>query len=191
MLSATGRLRLFTDIDVPYEVNSMARLLYYLDAKGYHMVAGDRRLPSSSYFAQISPLRHISSVIYSNIVGKLVAGGWYDTQCGLKGFRGDVAEDLFSVGIIDRFAFDVELFYVALKRNYDIKRIPVRLRKNESSSVSVLRDGLVMLLDLGRVLLHRARGGYGHGPPLVLEDEDTAAVEAWRGARAEEAPDVE
>jgi dolichyl-phosphate beta-glucosyltransferase len=185
MLAAKGRLRMFTDIDVPYEAESMARALYYLDARGFHMVAGDRRLPSSSYFTQVSGLRRFSSVVYSNVVGRLVAGGWYDTQCGLKGFRGDVADDLFSVGIVDRFAFDVELFYVALKRNYDIKRIPVRLRKNDSSTVRVLRDGLAMVRDLGRVLAHQALGRYKGPHQQILEDHDGAAVQAWQARNLE------
>jgi hypothetical protein len=64
------------------------------------------------------------------------------------------------VGRIDRFAVDVELFYVALKRNYDIKRLPVRLHCQEGSSVRLVRDGLAMMRDVLRIRWNQLRGRY-------------------------------
>ncbi|MBT8469737.1 MAG: glycosyltransferase [Deltaproteobacteria bacterium] len=160
MLAATGRYRFYTDIDVPYELANIEAMLWYLDFKEFHFVAGDRTLDESSYHLQVPWLRRAASHVYSTVVGRLVAGGWFDTQCGLKGFRDHVAKDLFSVGRINRFAFDVELFYIALKRNYDIKRLPVRLRCNETSTVDVLRDGAAMVRDLGAIRLNQLFGRY-------------------------------
>ena len=160
MRAASGRYRIYTDIDVPYELSVIDSFLYYLDTKEFDLVVGDRNLAQSSYFNEISLARRLSSRVYSTFVGRLVAGGWYDTQCGLKGLRADVAEDLFSVMRIQRFAFDVELLYIALKRNYDIKRLPVRLRVNETSTVSVLVDGSAMVRDLGLILLNQLVGRY-------------------------------
>ena len=124
--------------------------------------------------------------MYSFIVGRFVAGGWFDTQCGIKGFRDHVAEDLFSVARVDRFAFDVELFYIALKRNYDIKRLPVRLRCQEGSSVRVVRDGLAMVRDLAVIRTHQLAGHYRPTKPVVLTiDSSPHAVNARPAA-----PDV-
>jgi hypothetical protein len=141
-------------------------MLWYLDFKEIHFVAGDRTLDESSYYMHVPWLRRAASHIYSTFVGRLVAGGWFDTQCGIKGFRDHVAEDLFGVGRIDRFAFDVELFYIALKRNYDIKRIPVRLRCNETSTVSVITDGATMVRDLGVIWLNQQFGRYRARVPV-------------------------
>jgi glycosyltransferase involved in cell wall biosynthesis len=160
MRHASGRYRLYTDIDVPYELSAIDSFLYYLDTKEYDIVAGDRNLEESSYFHQLSLARRMASRVYSTFLGRLVTGGWYDTQCGLKGFRGEVADDLFGVTRINRFAFDVELLYVALKRNYDIKRLPVRLRVNETSTVSVVLDGSAMVRDLGVILFNQRVGRY-------------------------------
>ena len=181
MLAARGRVRIFTDVDIPYELECIDRALYYLVFKEFHFVAGDRTLEESSYYHQVSVARHISSEVYSTVVGRLVAGGWFDTQCGLKGFRDHVADDLFSVSRIDRFAFDVELFYVALKRNYDIKRIPVQLRSNETSSVRVLRDGPAMVRDLAVIRYNQLRGAYQpKGPVRRYEDDADEQVVRWR-----------
>lgn len=148
MLNAKGKYRIFTDVDIPFEYDAFERFLKYLSEKEFDVVVGDRTLDGSSYFTEIPRIRKIGSAIFSFIVGRFVAGGHFDTQCGMKGFRADVAEDLFGVGRIKGFAFDVELLYISLKRNYDIKRLPVVLRCQEGSSVSVIRHGLGMLVDL-------------------------------------------
>jgi dolichyl-phosphate beta-glucosyltransferase len=160
MLAATGRYRFYTDVDVPYDLANIESMLWYLDFKEFHFVAGDRTLDESSYYVHVPWFRRAASHVYSTVVGRLVAGGWFDTQCGLKGFRDHVADDLFGVGRVNRFAFDVELFYIALKRNYDIKRLPVRLRCNETSTVNVLTDGAAMVRDLGAIRLNQFLGRY-------------------------------
>jgi dolichyl-phosphate beta-glucosyltransferase len=98
--------------------------------------------------------------VFSRFVGTFLTGGFFDTQCGFKAFRADVAEALFGMARIDRFAFDVELLYLALLHHLDIKRIPVELRNNETSAVRLVRDSLRMLLDVGRIRLFASRGLY-------------------------------
>jgi dolichyl-phosphate beta-glucosyltransferase len=160
MQHASGDFCIFTDVDIPFEKDAFERFLYYLDFKEFDVVIGDRTLPGSSYFAEVSGLRKFGSNILSFIVGRFVAGGHFDTQCGMKGFRGEVARDLFSVGRINGFAFDVELLYISLKRNYDIKRLPVVLRCQEGSTVSVVRHGLGMVMDLFRIKWNHVNGRY-------------------------------
>ena len=84
----------------------------------------------------------------------------YDTQCGIKGFRAEVAEDIFGVSRINRFAIDVELIYIAMKRNYDIKRLPVTLRHWGDSQLHIVRDGLAMFWDFTQIILNHYRGYY-------------------------------
>jgi len=165
MLGARGRYVMFTDADVPFELDTIKTALHYLDFKEFHFVAGDRTLRDSVYFARLPRSRRIASAICSFIVGRFITTGWFDTQCGLKGFQASVAKDLFGVARVDRFAFDVELFYVALKRNYDIKRIPVRLVSNDTSSVRLARDGFSFAIDLLRIRWRQLWGQYRERSP--------------------------
>jgi dolichyl-phosphate beta-glucosyltransferase len=160
MQRANGKYRIFTDVDIPFEKEGMAQFLHYLDFKEFDVVVGDRTLPQSSYFTEISTIRKFGSNIFSFIVGRFVAGGHFDTQCGMKGFSAKAAEDLFSVGKLNGFAFDVELLYISLKRNYDIKRLPVVLRCQEGSSVNVLKHGTKMLVDLFQIKWNHLTGKY-------------------------------
>jgi len=154
MQNAKGRFRIFTDADIPYQFENLNDMLYTLDAKEFDMVVGDRTLKDSSYFTEIKTSRSIGSKVFSFVVGKFIAGGRFDTQCGLKGFRDTVADDLFRVARINGFTLDVELFYIAHKRKYNIKCIPVKLRSSEGNSVNVLLDGIKMLFDLPKIVFN-------------------------------------
>jgi dolichyl-phosphate beta-glucosyltransferase len=160
MLKAQGGFRIFTDVDIPFEYEAFDRFIHYLDIKEFDVVIGDRNLPGSKYFTEISKLRKVGSNIFSFIVGRFVASGHFDTQCGMKGFSASAANDLFSVSKIKGFAFDVELLYISLKRNYDIKRLPLILRNQEGSSVSVLKHGMGMLRDLLKIKWNHVTGKY-------------------------------
>ena len=160
MLKARGDFQVFTDVDIPFNYEDLDNFIHYLDDKEFHVVVGDRTLPDSVYFTEISRIRKIGSNVFSFIVGRFVVGGHFDTQCGMKGFRKEVAKDIFTLTRIPSFAFDVEVLYISLKRNYDIKRLPVVLRKQEGSSVKVIQHGLGMIIDLFKIKINQLRGKY-------------------------------
>jgi dolichyl-phosphate beta-glucosyltransferase len=155
-----GKFKLFTDADIPYEYEAIATMLHYLDEKEFDMVVGDRKMHRSIYYEDMSWLRNIGSKVFSAVVGLFIVGGWYDTQCGIKAFRKESADTLFGLSKINGFAMDVELFYLALKRDYDIKRISVKLRSTDGKSVRLLKHGILMVADLLRILFFQLSGKY-------------------------------
>ncbi len=177
MLASRGRVRVFTDVDLPYDLELIAAAAYFIRERGFQVAIGDRTLPGSSYALEVGWRRRLASAVFSRLVGTSLTGGFFDTQCGFKAFRADVAEALFQLARIDRFAFDVELLYLALLYRADIKRIPVQLRNNETSAVRLLRDSTRMLLDVGRIRLLAWRGAY-RCPALaaIVADDYAAAV---------------
>ena len=164
MERATGDIRAFTDADLPYGTEPLLLAERYIGERGFHAVVGDRTLPGSSYQHE-GLLRRSVSEVASFTFRTLVTGGIYDTQCGFKAFRGDVADELFRIARIDGFAIDVELIYLLLKYRLDIKRIPVRLRYNAGSSVRVVRDSARAATDILKMRANWARGAY-HSPGL-------------------------
>jgi hypothetical protein len=108
----------------------------------------------------------------------LVTGGIYDTQCGFKVFRGDVAAEVFRLSRIPGFAIDVELLYLLLKYRLDVKRIPVRLERNAPSSVRVVKDSLAAFRDIATIRVNWSTGRY-RSPALigVLQEELREDVE--------------
>ena len=157
---ATGDIIIFTDADIPFEGEAIEKAIHYLTFKEYDLVLGDRGLSESNYFDKVSTKRRFGSGLFTFIVGRFVTTGFSDTQCGFKAFRKEIATDLFSKSRINGFAFDVELVYISLKRNYDIKKIPVILRSQDGNSVSVLKHGVMMLFDLFKIKLNHLKGLY-------------------------------
>ncbi len=160
MLAAKGGFIIFTDADIPFENNSIVRFIECLSLEDTELVIGDRRLPESEYYTEISFLRKLSSILFTFIISRYITAGFKDTQCGLKGFKKEIAQDLFSVGRLNGFAFDVELLYIALLRNYRIKRLPVRLRNDEGKSIHLLKHSYTMMREILTLKTNHLRGFY-------------------------------
>ncbi|CAN5495407.1 glycosyltransferase family 2 protein [soil metagenome] len=175
MLVARGEVRGFTDGDLPYGTEPLAFALHCIRDRGFHAAIGDRTLPGSSYFGA-GAVRTVVSELASFAFRTLVTGGIYDTQCGFKLFRGDVADGLFRASRINRFAVDVELIYLLLKYRLDIKRIPVRLERNASTSVHVVRDSARAFSDIVRMRAHWAMGHYRSPALVACLEADTRLV---------------
>jgi len=158
MLAATGRKVLFTDADIPYRLTDMATVVERLDHAP--VVIGDRTLQGAEYNVPVPLLRRVASFLFSQLTSRVITGGHYDTQCGLKGFTHDAARTVFGRTTFAHFGFDVEVIYIALKQGYRIDRVPVVLERNRRSSVSVVRDSLLMLRDVFRLKWNHLRGRY-------------------------------
>jgi hypothetical protein len=91
-----------------------------------------------------------------------------DTQCGLKGFRADVAKEIFALTRIDRFAFDIEVLHIAELHGRSVVEVPVELRSVGGSTVRVVRDGLRLLRDVRRIGRWSAAGAYERTPGAVM-----------------------
>lgn len=145
MNRATGSCRVFTDADLPYDLEALPYLADLINEKGFHLAVGDRTLPESASMTSSRVARKVSSRVFSFVVRMLVTGGLFDSQCGLKAFDGRVADALFPLLRDESFSGDVELLYIALKYNLSIRRIPVRLQRSSASTVQLRAHSLPML----------------------------------------------
>lgn len=160
MAVARGRCRVFTDADVPYELDALDEMVRHVLDRRFHLAVGDRTLPGSSYAAELGPVRRVTTQAFTLFVRLFVTSGLADTQCGLKAFRADVAEALFPLLAEERFAGDVEILYIALLHALEIKRVPVRLAFQGESTVHPRSDAARMLAALARIRRRRRRGAY-------------------------------
>lgn len=148
MILAKGEYKIFTDADIPYGLEIIEKMLHYLDFKEFDVCIGNRRSAHSKYFANISYSRKLSSFFFTGLVSRFVVTGINDTQCGLKGFKGEIADLLFPKLAVKGFGFDIEILYLSYKNELDIKRIPVIFEGNDVSTVSLAIDSIRMFKDL-------------------------------------------
>ena len=90
---------------------------------------------------------------FNRLVKLLVMDNFNDTQCGFKLFRGDVARELFREARIDRFAYDVEILALAIRKGYRVAEVPIQWLNDPASKVNPIRDSLKMLVDLVKIRL--------------------------------------
>lgn len=160
MASTSGDCCLFTDIDLPYDLEAIPFAYELIVGKGLNVVLGDRTLSDSVAQIRTSWFRRAMSRTFSKFVTLFAIGGVFDFQCGFKAFNGLLARDLFPLIKIDGFGFDVEIFYLLLKHNIMIKKIPVRLRNASDSTVAPLWHGLKMIWTTLKMVIDFKSGRY-------------------------------
>jgi dolichyl-phosphate beta-glucosyltransferase len=155
MTQARGACRVFTDADLPYRLDAIDRCADEILHKGRPAVFGNRLLSASDASAQ--PLfRQWAGRIVRAATGTLLGRRDVDTQCGLKGFSGPLADALFPMLKIDGFLFDAEATLLLTRAGVPISFVPVELGAQSSSTVRFARTGLMTLREAWR--LFRIRG---------------------------------
>ena len=156
VLASTGDPLLVSDTDLSTPLGEGVKLAERLPT---HPVAiGSRALDEALVRKRQPFYRQFMGKTFNTFVRLIAVPGIHDTQCGFKLFRGHVARDLFRRARIDRFAYDVEILYLARKEGLAIAEVPVLWFNSPESKVSVVRDSLRMLRDLVRIRwIHRGR----------------------------------
>ena len=75
--------------------------------------------------------------------------------------RRDPVLPLFRAARVERFAYDVEILYLARKAGIRVLEVPVVWRDAPGSKVNALSDSFDMLRDVLRIVLRDRRGRYG------------------------------
>lgn len=150
VLAAEGDLILFTDCDNAYGEDAVGALADTLVKTGADIVVGSRNLSKDGYEGY-TPLRKLASKTYIKVISIAAGFKLSDSQCGIKGFRRDIAKKIFSNCEVDRFAFDLEVIMIATKIGAKIAEMPVKIINHRESTVHIVRDSIKMLRDVRRM----------------------------------------
>jgi dolichyl-phosphate beta-glucosyltransferase len=157
--AATGRTIVYTDADLSYPPDQVLAVLADVEG-GAPFVAGSRKHVDTVTLIRAHRLREVGGRVFNLLSRLVVLGRYRDTQCGLKAFSAEAARELFGSGLVDGFAFDVELFLLAERFGIPIREVPVKVANTESSSVQLGRDSRRMVEDLARIRRWAADGTY-------------------------------
>ena len=160
MRAASGAVVAFTDADLSYPPHQLLALLEEVE-QGADAAVGDRRHPDTVVVTEPSRLRRAGSRAVGAVCRMLRLGRGRDTQCGLKAFSREAAGELLDASVMDRFAFDVELLFLADRLGMRVREVPVEVVNSRVSSVRVASDGWELVLDMCRI---RARALLGRYP---------------------------
>lgn len=156
---ATGAAIAYTDADLAYPPEQLLAMLGVVEA-GFPFVAGSRRHEETVTLIRARRLREVTGRVFNVATAALVSTGFRDTQCGIKVFRAEEGRLLLACGLVEGFAFDVELFVLARRFGIPVTEVPVQIRNAETSTVQMGRDARRMVQDLLRIRRWAANGTY-------------------------------
>lgn len=159
VLSAALEYILFTDADLSTPIEALGKFMEHLN-EGVDIAIGSRAVKGSRIIESQSFLRRGMGKAFNMLVRLFLFQGVKDTQCGFKCFRREAARELFGLQRLDGFCFDAEILYIAKKKSYSIKEIPVEWANRKDSRVSMVKDSIKMFLDIFQVKLNDIRGLY-------------------------------
>lgn len=160
MLAARGKWRLFTDIDLSVPIEAAAEFLRVGEA-GAEIVIGTRKTDDSLVTVAQPRYRKLLGEAFRQMTLRYFTPGLTDITCGFKMFRADVAQNLFSRSVINRWSFDAEILFLALRQGYTVREIPVVWTNNPETKVRLVVDLPRSMMELLRIRWLWARGGYG------------------------------
>ena len=159
VLESRGQFIIFTDADLPYELDAITGFLRAL-REGYDLAIGSRVLPGSEVRG-VPALRYLAGQIFSWMVQAVLFSGLPDTQCGFKSFRASAAKQVFRKLTIGGFGFDVEMLFIARKRKLTIRPVPVHMIEHrQRSRVRLVKDSFTMFANLFMVRWNDLQGKY-------------------------------
>jgi dolichyl-phosphate beta-glucosyltransferase len=158
VLDACGEFILFSDADLSTPIEEVEKFLPLLVA-GHDVVIGSREAEGARRYNEPHH-RHIVGRTFNLVVRTLAVGDYQDTQCGFKAYRRAAAKKLFCSQRLKRFSFDVEILFLARRAGLRVAVVPVRWYYAEFSNMHVLRDGLLMFVDVVTIRLNEFRGLY-------------------------------
>ena len=152
---STGELILITDADLAAPIEDLERLEPFA-RNGHAVVCGSRALAESDIRIRQPFYRDRMGKMFNFIVRSLGLSTFHDTQCGFKLLRAGEAREIFARAHIDRFAFDVEILYLAEQLGFKTAEVPVSWQHVPESRVHAVLDSARMLWD---VIALRLRAG--------------------------------
>lgn len=161
MLAATGEWRFICDADLSMRIEDLAKFLPPATT-GCDIVIASREVAGAVRVDE-PEYRHIMGRVATFIIKLTALKDYEDTQCGFKLFSAAVAEDLFQVQRMNGIGFDVELLYIAKRRGYKVKELPITWYYDPYSTMRLWDDSIHLLREIWEIRRNWRLGLYERG----------------------------
>ena len=159
MMEAKGDVVMFTDSDLSAPIEEVERLFTAIE-NGADIAIGSRWLESGRQTHRQPLYRQFFGRCFNFVTRMVMDLPFADTQCGFKAFTRQAAQTVFSLQTIERWGFDPEILFIAIKRGFKVVEVPVSWAHDERSRMSYLKDGMKMLEELAIIRWNALLGRY-------------------------------
>jgi dolichyl-phosphate beta-glucosyltransferase len=158
MLQVQSEYAFLCDADLAMPITELPKFLPPRQ-NGYQIAIGSREGKGAVRYNEPG-YRHLMGRVFNWLVKIMAVPGFEDTQCGFKCFHCSTTRDLFSLQTINGFGFDVEVLYIAQKRDYKIVEVPIQWYYQSESKVHPIKDTIRMVKDMLTVRRNDRRALY-------------------------------
>ena len=151
---ALGEEVLVTDADLSTPIEELEKLDAAIKA-GAGVAIASRAVHGSQIEVPQPVYRVLMGKVFNLIVQAVLLPGIWDTQCGFKLFRADVAKAAFAGLTTDGFGYDPEVLYLAKRKGVKIAEVPVVWRHSAPTTVLPIRSSIDMFKHVVRVRVRR------------------------------------
>lgn len=163
MFVARGKLLLFADADGATQFSDYEKLekeMKKINKNGLGVICGSRAHLEQESIAQRSMFRTFLMYGFHFLVWFLCVRGIKDTQCGFKLLTRQAAVILFSNLHVERWAFDVDMLYLAQYFKIPMSEVAVKWQEIEGSKMVPVWSWLQMGKDLLLIRLRYILGAW-------------------------------
>lgn len=157
-LAARGERVLMSDSDLSTPIEEYDRLAEAMKRERLDVAMGSRAI--GQVMVAQKGVRSFAGKVFNRMMRAVLFLPFRDTQCGFKLFERERCRPVFEAMRIDRFSFDVEMVWLALKAGLTVAEVPVRWYNDAESKVSFARDASRMAVDVLRIRWWSLTGGY-------------------------------
>lgn len=165
LLRSGGDIALFTDMDQATPISEIDKLLPKFK-EGFDIAIGSRTGRKGAPL-----IRKLMAIGFSLLRGVVLGLPYKDTQCGFKAFSKKSINEIFPklmenrkqhnlAGAAVNAGFDVEVLYIAKKKNLKVTEVPVVWQHVGTERVQVISDSIEAVLDIFRIRLNSWKGKY-------------------------------
>jgi glycosyltransferase involved in cell wall biosynthesis len=163
MLSARGRVVLFSDADLSSPIEEAPKLFQALE-QGADIAIGSRWLRAETQTQRQPLYRQIFGRVFNLLLRLTLGLNYKDTQCGFKAFKQRAAQTVFPLQKIDRWGFDPEILFLARKFGFKVQEVSVAWGHSGGTRINPLTDGTRMFLEMLRIRWYSLTGKYEADP---------------------------
>ena len=151
MLAASGEICIFTDCDLAYGTGVIGQMAALFEENPATDVFIGSRDKHPEGYAGYSFTRRLASRVYRTLLRLFYGLKLSDSQSGIKGFRREAAQKIFSRAETNGFAFDFEAILIGERLGLRFGEMPAKVIGNRPGHVRLLRDSFRMLRELRRI----------------------------------------
>jgi dolichyl-phosphate beta-glucosyltransferase len=167
MLSARGRIVLFSDADLSSPIEEAPKLLQALEA-GADIAIGSRWLRAETQTQRQPLYRQLFGRIFNLLLRLTLGLQFKDTQCGFKAFKRSAVQAIFPLQKIERWGFDPEILFLARKFGFKVQEVPVAWGHSGGTRINPLIDGSRMFMEMLHIRWNDLTGKYDGSSPTAV-----------------------